>query len=105
MKRPRSPYAPRRSQYAAAAAIAVLGLAVAAVIAVAAVLAGGNVPTAPSSYRVQVVRVADTGPGFAPCAEWSANRDRPCPGGPEPRADSACSSIDQEPFAFTRAFA
>ncbi|MEU5990805.1 hypothetical protein ABZ806_17685 [Spirillospora sp. NPDC047418] len=50
MKRPRSPYAPRRSQYAAAAAIAVLGLVVAAVIGVAAVLASGNIPTAPSSY-------------------------------------------------------
>lgn len=66
MKRPRSPYAPRRSQYAAAAVIAVVGLVVAAVIAVAAILASGNIPTAPTSYKVQVVRVADTGPAFAP---------------------------------------
>jgi hypothetical protein len=50
MKRPRSPYAPRRSQYVAAAAIAVVGLLVAAAIAVAGVLASGNIPTAPSSY-------------------------------------------------------
>ena len=66
MKYPRSPYAPRRSQYAAAAVIAVLGLVVAVVIAVAAVLASGNIPTAPSSYKIQTVRVADTGPRFTP---------------------------------------
>ncbi|NKZ05903.1 hypothetical protein [Actinomadura latina] len=64
MKRPRSPYAPRRWQYAAAAVIAVLGLAAAAVIAVAAALASGNIPTAPSSYTVQLVRAADSGPAF-----------------------------------------
>ncbi|NEA29242.1 chitinase [Actinomadura bangladeshensis] len=59
MKRP-------RLQYVAAGAIGVVGLIVAAVIAVAAVLASGNIPTAPSSYEIQVVRVADTGPRFAP---------------------------------------
>ncbi|NVI90076.1 hypothetical protein [Actinomadura sp. BRA 177] len=78
MKRPRSPYAPRRSQYAAAAAIAVLGLVVAAVIAVAAILASGNVPTAPSSYEIQIVRVA------CPAAKTG-----PAPGGAAARSESA----------------
>lgn len=59
MKRP-------RPQHVAAGAIGVVGLVVAAVIAVAAVLASGNIPTAPSSYKIQAVRVADTGPRFMP---------------------------------------
>ncbi|URM99969.1 hypothetical protein LUW76_39790 [Actinomadura madurae] len=42
--------------------------------------------------------------GLAWTAMWSANRDRPCPGGPKPQADPTCSSIDQQPFAFTHAF-
>lgn len=66
MKRPRSPYAPRRSQYVVAGVIGVVGLLIAALIAVAGVLASGNIPTAPSSYKIQLVRAADTGPAFAP---------------------------------------
>ncbi|TDC16204.1 hypothetical protein [Actinomadura bangladeshensis] len=58
-----------RLQYVAAGAIGVVGLIVAAVIAVAAVLASGNIPTAPSSYEIQIVRVADTGQRFAPSAD------------------------------------
>jgi hypothetical protein len=42
--------------------------------------------------------------GLAWHGMWSATRDRPCPGGPKPTADAACSSVDQEPFDFTRAF-
>ena len=55
MKRPRSPYEPRRSQYVAAGVIGAVGLLVAAAIAVAGVLGNGNIPTAPSSYRIQLV--------------------------------------------------
>ncbi|MFD9814727.1 chitinase [Streptomyces sp. NPDC059080] len=36
---------------------------------------------------------------------WSAARDRPCDYGPRPSASPTCSSIDQDPLAFTRAFA
>ncbi|MEV8595377.1 cellulose binding domain-containing protein [Streptomyces sp. NPDC052012] len=36
---------------------------------------------------------------------WSGTRDKACPGGPKPAADATCSSIDQERFAFTKAFA
>ena len=36
---------------------------------------------------------------------WSVNRDRPCPGGPSPWAQTACSSIDQSPYAFSAVFA
>ncbi|WP_067461653.1 chitinase [Actinomadura macra] len=41
--------------------------------------------------------------GLAWTAMWSANRDRPCPGGVKPLADPTCSGVDQEPLAFTRA--
>lgn len=54
MKRPRSPYEPRRSQYVAAGLVAVIGLTVAALIAVLAIRASGNIPTAPSSYIITV---------------------------------------------------
>lgn len=36
---------------------------------------------------------------------WSATRDKACPGGPKPSADATCSSIDQAPNAFAKAFA
>ncbi|MFY1675663.1 MULTISPECIES: cellulose binding domain-containing protein [unclassified Streptomyces] len=36
---------------------------------------------------------------------WSATRDKQCPGGAKPYADATCSSIVQEPLAFTEAFA
>ncbi|MFF9811988.1 cellulose binding domain-containing protein [Streptomyces sp. NPDC014006] len=36
---------------------------------------------------------------------WSATRDKACAGGPKPSADATCSSIAQENFAFSKAFA
>jgi hypothetical protein len=36
---------------------------------------------------------------------WSGARDKQCPGGPKNQADATCSSILQEPLAFTKAFA
>ncbi|TDC36496.1 hypothetical protein E1281_39780 [Actinomadura sp. KC345] len=53
MKRPRSPYEPRRSQYVAAGIVGVVGLAVAALIAVLAIRASGNVPAPPGSYMIR----------------------------------------------------
>ncbi|MEU6090495.1 cellulose binding domain-containing protein [Streptomyces sp. NPDC047085] len=35
---------------------------------------------------------------------WSVTRDKQCPGGPKPAADATCSSITQDPFAFSKAF-
>ncbi|MFF0966242.1 glycoside hydrolase family 18 protein [Streptomyces sp. NPDC003703] len=35
---------------------------------------------------------------------WSATRDKQCAGGPKPTADATCSSVAQEPFAFSKAF-
>ena len=35
---------------------------------------------------------------------WSATRDKQCDGGAKPTADATCSSIVQEPLAFTKAF-
>ncbi|GGT95102.1 hypothetical protein [Actinomadura livida] len=54
MKRPRSPYEPRRSQYVAAGLVGVVGLVVAVLIAVLAIRASGNIPTGPSGYTVKV---------------------------------------------------
>ncbi|WP_433477939.1 hypothetical protein ACQPZP_13400 [Spirillospora sp. CA-142024] len=48
-------------QYVAAGLIGLVGLAVAALIYAAGALAGGGLPTAPTSYEVQLVRFADTG--------------------------------------------
>ncbi|MCZ4509388.1 cellulose binding domain-containing protein [Streptomyces sp. ActVer] len=36
---------------------------------------------------------------------WSATRDKQCPGGTKPSADATCSSILQDPQAFSKAFA
>ncbi|MFE9773010.1 cellulose binding domain-containing protein [Streptomyces sp. NPDC005931] len=36
---------------------------------------------------------------------WSSTRDQQCPGGTKPAADATCSSILQDRFAFTKAFA
>ncbi|WP_405808161.1 cellulose binding domain-containing protein [Streptomyces sp. NBC_00210] len=38
-------------------------------------------------------------------AMWSSARDKECAGGAKPTADATCSSIVQEPLAFTKAFA
>ncbi|MFK4595963.1 glycoside hydrolase family 18 protein [Streptomyces pristinaespiralis] len=35
---------------------------------------------------------------------WSSTRDKQCAGGEKPAADATCSSILQEPLAFTKAF-
>ena len=42
--------------------------------------------------------------GLAWLAMWSGTRDKACAGGPMPSADASCSSIAQEPLAFTKAF-
>ncbi|MBW8799584.1 MAG: cellulose binding domain-containing protein [Streptomyces sp.] len=36
---------------------------------------------------------------------WSATRDQQCTGGPKPTADATCSSITQDKYAFSKAFA
>ncbi|MEV6652396.1 cellulose binding domain-containing protein [Streptomyces sp. NPDC051219] len=36
---------------------------------------------------------------------WSSTRDKECPGGAQNSADATCSSILQQPLAFTKAFA
>ncbi|MFE3642714.1 cellulose binding domain-containing protein [Streptomyces sp. NPDC059169] len=43
--------------------------------------------------------------GIGRLAMWSSARDRQCPGGAKNAADPTCSSILQEPLAFTKAFA
>ncbi|MET9887769.1 cellulose binding domain-containing protein [Streptomyces sp. NPDC006430] len=43
--------------------------------------------------------------GLGWLAMWSGARDRQCPGGAKNVADATCSSIVQEPLAFTKAFA
>ncbi|MFI2783033.1 glycoside hydrolase family 18 protein [Streptomyces sp. ALB3] len=43
--------------------------------------------------------------GIGRLAMWSGTRDAQCAGGAKPTADATCSSILQEPLAFTRAFA
>ncbi|KUN32138.1 sugar hydrolase [Streptomyces corchorusii] len=35
---------------------------------------------------------------------WSATRDKQCAGGTKPTADATCSSVTQEPLAFSKAF-
>ncbi|MEV7307409.1 cellulose binding domain-containing protein [Streptomyces microflavus] len=52
----------------------------------------------------QVVKFAQER-GIGRLAMWSGTRDKACPGGPKPAADATCSSIAQEPLAFTKAFA
>ncbi|MEU2023042.1 cellulose binding domain-containing protein [Streptomyces sp. NPDC016469] len=42
--------------------------------------------------------------GLAWLAMWSGTRDKECAGGAKPTADASCSSIAQEPLAFTKAF-
>ncbi|MEV8566787.1 cellulose binding domain-containing protein [Streptomyces sp. NPDC051322] len=43
--------------------------------------------------------------GLGRLSMWSGTRDKACPGGPKNSADASCSSIDQAPLAFTKAFA
>ncbi|MFJ7944227.1 cellulose binding domain-containing protein [Streptomyces sp. NPDC096354] len=42
--------------------------------------------------------------GLGWLAMWSGTRDKACAGGAKPSADASCSSIVQEPLAFTKAF-
>ncbi|MGV9250870.1 glycoside hydrolase family 18 protein [Streptomyces sp. NPDC003697] len=42
--------------------------------------------------------------GLGGLSMWSATRDKPCAGGARPTADATCSSIVQDPFAFSKAF-
>ncbi|MEU0146419.1 cellulose binding domain-containing protein [Streptomyces sp. NPDC006288] len=42
--------------------------------------------------------------GIGRLAMWSGTRDAQCAGGARPTADATCSSILQEPLAFTKAF-
>ena len=35
---------------------------------------------------------------------WSVNRDLPCPGGPSPWPQTTCSSVAQDPYAFSALF-
>ncbi|MET7856839.1 cellulose binding domain-containing protein [Streptomyces sp. NPDC005318] len=42
--------------------------------------------------------------GLGRLAMWSGTRDKQCAGGAQPYADASCSSIVQEPLAFTKAF-
>ncbi|MFD9289387.1 cellulose binding domain-containing protein [Streptomyces sp. NPDC060030] len=42
--------------------------------------------------------------GIGRLAMWSGTRDAQCAGGTKPTADATCSSILQEPLAFTKAF-
>ncbi|MFE2216494.1 cellulose binding domain-containing protein [Streptomyces canus] len=43
--------------------------------------------------------------GLGELSMWSATRDKQCPGGAKPSADATCSSIVQDAFAFSKAFA
>ncbi|MEY9991568.1 hypothetical protein ABIE67_003600 [Streptomyces sp. V4I8] len=52
----------------------------------------------------QLVKFAQS-KGLGWLSMWSATRDKQCPGGEKPAADATCSSILQEKFAFSKAFA
>ncbi|MFI8072033.1 cellulose binding domain-containing protein [Streptomyces sp. NPDC086033] len=43
--------------------------------------------------------------GLGGLSMWSATRDKQCSGGAKPAADATCSSIVQDAFAFSKAFA
>ncbi|MFD8373054.1 cellulose binding domain-containing protein [Streptomyces sp. NPDC059688] len=43
--------------------------------------------------------------GLGGLSMWSATRDKQCAGGTKPTADATCSSVAQDKFAFTKAFA
>ncbi|KMS71473.1 sugar hydrolase [Streptomyces viridochromogenes] len=52
----------------------------------------------------QLVKFAQS-KGLGWLSMWSATRDKACAGGPKPAADATCSSVDQDKFAFSKAFA
>ncbi|MFB7776485.1 cellulose binding domain-containing protein [Streptomyces bauhiniae] len=43
--------------------------------------------------------------GIGSLSMWSGTRDKSCDGGTKPTADATCSSINQDKFAFSKAFA
>ncbi|MFF8864547.1 cellulose binding domain-containing protein [Streptomyces sp. NPDC015139] len=43
--------------------------------------------------------------GLGGLSMWSATRDKQCAGGTKPTADATCSSVTQDRFAFSKAFA
>ncbi|MEU9402239.1 cellulose binding domain-containing protein [Streptomyces sp. SID4985] len=43
--------------------------------------------------------------GLGALSMWSGTRDKQCDGGTKPTADATCSSINQDKFAFSKAFA
>ncbi|MFF7964579.1 cellulose binding domain-containing protein [Streptomyces sp. NPDC007903] len=43
--------------------------------------------------------------GIGSLSMWSGTRDKSCDGGTKPTADASCSSITQDKFAFSKAFA
>ncbi|MGY4994354.1 glycoside hydrolase family 18 protein [Streptomyces sp. 900105245] len=43
--------------------------------------------------------------GLGGLSMWSATRDKQCAGGTKPTADATCSSVAQDKYAFTKAFA
>lgn len=52
----------------------------------------------------QLVNFAES-KGLGWLSMWSGTRDQQCPGGTKPAADATCSSILQDKFAFSKAFA
>ncbi|MEV4329538.1 cellulose binding domain-containing protein [Streptomyces sp. NPDC049597] len=52
----------------------------------------------------QLVRFAES-KNLGWLSMWSSTRDKQCAGGEKPAADATCSSILQDPLAFTKAFA
>ncbi|MCF3122394.1 chitinase [Streptomyces arenae] len=52
----------------------------------------------------QLVKFART-KGMGQLSMWSSTRDKACPGGASDSAQPTCSSIEQQPLAFTKAFA
>ncbi|NEB90351.1 cellulose binding domain-containing protein [Streptomyces bauhiniae] len=43
--------------------------------------------------------------GIGSLSMWSGTRDKSCDGGTKPTADATCSSVNQDKFAFSKAFA
>ena len=53
----------------------------------------------------QQLRTEARAKGYGRLAMWSADRDKACPGGPQPYASPTCSSINQSAWAFSHVFA
>ncbi|RPK83558.1 Endoglucanase E-5 precursor [Streptomyces sp. ADI98-10] len=59
----------------------------------------------PTDWTLEFDLPAGTKIGSLRNGEHTVKDDRACPGGPKPEADATCGSIDQEPLAFSKAFA